>query len=399
MKKWTLQVRLMVIVGVILLAACLLLTANSLFAARTYYGDYAALIESGNVAVDPALEEELEIDPALAEPGAFYRIANEKFSTQSILALALIIALALGCTYLATRQVLRPLKTLIRSVGSVDERHMDQRVPLAGAQGEVLDLAAAFNRMLEQLEESFLIQKSFAANAAHELKTPLAAIKSSLQVLEMDPCPEQADYREFMTDTGESLERIIKTVEGLLALANLENLPVGEVVELRILLEQAVRELSGQAKDRDVAFKISGDSVTVRGNPSLLYRAFYNLIENAIKYNRRGGTVSVSLESDEDLVHIRVEDTGMGITADALPHIFEPFYRADPSRSQQIAGSGLGLAVVRMILERHGGKITAVSKAERGSIFTVELTRQPRIGDSGAKSLVNGPALWNKGMQ
>ena len=371
MKKWTLQARLTAIVGIILLAACLLLTTNSLFAARTYYGDYAALVESGLAEVDPALEEGGEMDPTLVSPGKFYQDASQKFSFQSLAAMALILVLALGCTYWAAGRVLRPLKRLTESVQGVDDRHLDRRVPEAGAEGEVLALSRSFNGMLERLEGAFLVQKSFAANAAHELKTPLAVVKSSLQVLEMAPHPEESDYREFMADTGESLERIIQTVNGLLALANLEEVPLNETVELRPLLDQAIRELSDRAAEHGVALSVSGDAACVKGNSNLLYRVFYNLIENAIKYNRPGGIASVTLEQDGNCVQIRVEDTGIGIPEEALPHVFEPFYRADPSRSQQIPGSGLGLSVVKLIVERHGASIQAASQKDIGSLFTV----------------------------
>lgn len=373
MREWTLQARLAAIVGVILLAACLLLTTHSLFAARTYYGDYAALIESGLAEVDPALTTDIMTEQSLTSPRVFYQTATQKFSIQSLAALALIVALALGGTYWAAGRVLRPLKRLTQSVQGMDGRHLDRRVPEAGVQGEVLSLTRSFNGMLGRLEESFLIQRSFAANAAHELKTPLAVIKSSLQVLEMDPHPSEADYHEFMADTSQSLERIIKTVEGLLSLANLEEVPLNETVELRPLLDQAVRELSGRAKEHGVTLNISGEAGGVKGNGNLLYRAFFNLIENAVKYNRPGGTVSVTLQQEGASARVRVEDTGTGIPEGALHHIFEPFYRADLSRSQQISGSGLGLAVVKMILDRHGASIQATSQKDHGSLFTVEL--------------------------
>lgn len=375
MKTWTLQVRLTAIVGVILLAVCLLLTTNSLFAARTYYGNYAALIESGLVEADPALTGEAELSPALAPPGEFYLEATQKFSVQSILVMAVIVAAALVCSYYAAGRVLQPLKRLTNSVREVDDLHLDQRVAVQGVQGEMLDLAESFNGMLDRLEDSFLIQKTFAANAAHELKTPLTVIKASLQVLEMAPQPTEADYREFMADTGESLARIIKTVEGLLSLANLESAPMDEDIRMRPLLDQAVRELAGSAEESGVTLSAAGTVSEIHGNSGLLYRAVFNLIENAIKYNRPGGTVRIALSQTEDSVSIRVADTGLGIPAQALPHIFEAFYRADPSRSQQIPGSGLGLAVVKMIVERHGGKIEAASQEKEGSVFTITLRR------------------------
>ncbi len=373
MKRWTLQVRLTVVVGVILLSVCLLLTANSLLAADTYYGNYASLIESGQVELDPAWFEADRFDPAAVSPGEFYREASHRFSIQSLVVMALLVVLSVGCTYWTAGRILRPLRKLTESVRVVDDLHLDHRVATEGAKGEVLALTESFNGMLDRLENSFSIQKRFAANAAHELKTPLAVIKSSLQVLEMSPQPQEEDYQEFMADTGESLERIIQTVEGLLSLANLEAAPVGETVELRTLLDQAVRELSGRAEEYGVMLAVSGQAPPVRGNASLLYRAVFNLIENAIKYNRPGGRVTVTMEQSDGNVCIQVEDTGTGIEADALPHIFEPFYRADPSRSQQISGSGLGLSVAKLIVERHGGKIEVTSKREAGSVFSVML--------------------------
>ncbi|QNM05146.1 sensor histidine kinase [Qiania dongpingensis] len=373
MKKWTLQVRLTVVVGVILLSVCLLLTANSLLAADTYYGNYASLIESGQVELDPAWIEADRIDPAAVSPGEFYREASHRFSIQSLIVMALLVVLSVGCTYWTAGRILRPLRKLTESVREVDDMHLDHRVATEGAKGEVLALTESFNGMLDRLESSFSIQKRFAANAAHELKTPLAVIKSSLQVLEMSPQPQEEDYQEFMADTGESLERIIQTVEGLLSLANLEAAPVGETVELRTLLDQAVRELSGRAEECGVMLAVSGQAQPIRGNASLLYRAVFNLIENAIKYNRPGGRVIVTMEQSEENVCIQIEDTGIGIEADALPHIFEPFYRSDPSRSQQISGSGLGLSVAKLIVERHGGKIEVTSKMETGSVFRVML--------------------------
>ncbi|MCQ5129098.1 HAMP domain-containing histidine kinase [Butyricicoccus faecihominis] len=374
MKKYTLRLRLTAIVGVILLAACALLTTNSLFAAHTYYGDYAALLDSGLADIDPALSGEVEIDPVIKEPENYFHAASQKFSAQSLAAMALIVALALAGTYWATGRVLRPLKKLTQSVRAVDDRHLDRRVAVEQARGEVLALTESFNHMLDRLEDAFLIQKSFASNAAHELKTPLAVMKSSLQVLEMDPHPETADYREFMQDTAQSLDRIIKTVDGLLALADIGAVPAEETVPLRPLLEQALRELAARAAEHGVRLSLDNEQqAAVTGNASLLYRAFFNLIENAIKYNRPGGSVTLSSEPAGDTVRVRVADTGIGMTPEELRHIFEPFYRADQSRSQRIPGSGLGLPVVQMILQRHGGGIAATSEPGSGSAFVATL--------------------------
>ena len=242
------------------------------------------------------------------------------------------------------------------------------------AQGEVLELTKSFNRMLERLEEAFLIQKSFASNAAHELKTPLAVMKSSLQVLKMDPSPSENDYWEFINDTEESLERIIKTVEGLLALANMEQVEKESAVKLYPLIEAAVQELSVRAEEYGVTLSIAGDNdLQAQGSPSLLYRVFFNLIENAVKYNHDNGNVDITVKQEKGRACVVVEDNGIGMDEKDLSHIFEPFFRVDPSRSQGIPGSGLGLAVVRLIMERYDGEIEVESRKGVGTTFTVIL--------------------------
>lgn len=370
MKKHTLQIQITVIAGIILAAACMFLTANSLLSARSYYGDYASLVEEGTAEYDPALPEG-ELPPAL-DSDLHYQDASFKFSVQSIVFMVMIVLLALAAAYWATGKMLGPLKELTLSVQRVDDQNLDQRVELERSQGEVHVLADAFNSMLDRLEDAFLIQKSFAANAAHELKTPLAVMKSSLQVLEMISQPSEEDYREFMRDTDVSLERIMKTVEGLLALANLTEVPMSEEVDLYQLLEHAVQELEDKAREHGV--KITVDSRTeamAGGNPSLLYRVVYNLLENAVKYNRPNGSVSVTVREEGTFVLVQVEDTGLGMKEEDLCHIFEPFYRADKSRSQRIPGSGLGLAVVKLVLDKHGGMIEAESEIDKGSLFKV----------------------------
>lgn len=184
--------------------------------------------------------------------------------------------------------------------------------------------------------------------------------------------PTTEDYQEFMEDTGQSLERIIKTVDSLLSFASFHTIKTDESVEIGFLLEQAVQELSSKALDAGITLSVNRrEAVTVEGNASLLYRTFYNIIENAIKYNHRGGAVNVTLSQRGNQADIEIEDNGNGMEEDVIAHIFEPFYRGDKSRSQSIPGSGLGLAVAGMILERHGGTIKVTSQKDIGSKFIV----------------------------
>lgn len=372
MKKYTLQIRITTVVGLILVMSCLLLTVHSLISARTYYGNYVDLLEEGLVEYDPALPEG-ELPPALYSESR-YQDVSRRFSNQSVLAMALVTLTAMAVTYWATGRVLKPLKELTLLAHEIDEQHLDRRVNPKDAQGEVMELARSFNRMLERLEEAFLIQRSFATHAAHELKTPLAVMKASLQVLKMNPEPAKEDYDEFICDTEDSLERIIKTVKGLLDIANMEQLEEITDVTLYPLIETAAKELAARAEARNVIISVAGDrDLQVHASPNLLYRVFFNLTENAVKYNHDGGNVDITVKQEKGRACVVVEDSGIGMDETVLSHIFEPFYRADPSRSQRIPGSGLGLAVVRLILERHGGEIQVQSREGVGTVFTVML--------------------------
>lgn len=248
---------------------------------------------------------------------------------------------------------------------------LDLNLPKVDA--EVIQLTNSFNGMLDRLENSFTIQKNFAANAAHELKTPLAAMKTSLQVLQMEDPPKLEDYEIFVRRAEKSLNRLIPTVEELTALTNEFARHDETNVSIKDILEQAIQELSPLAENRQIEITIGGKTGSINGNWDLLYRAFYNLMENAVKYNRPGGIVTIILDSENGRNTIEISDTGQGISAEGLSHIFEPFYREDRSRSQKIPGSGLGMALVKLIIERHHGTICVESEKERGTKVIVTL--------------------------
>ena len=226
--------------------------------------------------------------------------------------------------------------------------------------------------MLDRLNQSFQMQRRFAADAAHELKTPLAAMKTTLQVLQMEEAPSKEEYQEFVQDTQESLERLICTVENLLALASREARNDDEPVSLKSLTLNVARGLEPKAAVQHITVSVEGEEVVAKGSPALFYRAIYNVIENAIKYNHPGGQVQARvMKSNNGQAAITVTDTGIGIPQESMESIFEPFYRADPSRSQKIEGSGLGLSIVRQIMEQYGGSVTVEDSNETGSTIVL----------------------------
>ena len=375
MKKWTLRIKITFLVGLVLTLACLVLTANSIFSARSYYSVLVEEIahtgrntgDSGSQPVPPP--GEIRID----DPVSPYHEATRQFSVQSLLVMAGVIMISVGLTYYLAGRLLKPLTILTESIRAIDQGQLHQRVKLPEATGEVRQLTLSFNGMMDRLEDSFDIQKNFSANAAHELKTPLAVLKTSLQVLEMDENPSVEDYREFTRAAKSSLNRLVGTVDALVSLTRGIEENECTVVEIQPLLELIAAELKDKAAAGGILINISGACKNVRGEPVLLYRLFFNVIENAVKYNRTGGRVEITLSQHSGRAVIKVADTGIGMTAGTASHVFEPFYRADRSRSQKIPGSGLGLSVVKAIVERCCGDIHLVSTEGVGTTVTVIL--------------------------
>lgn len=364
MKRWPLRLQITLLVGLVLTLACVVLTANSIYSARGYY---SVLDNGGQIETVP--EGEMVV-PDQVSP---YAAATRQFSTQSIAVMLAAVLCSVALTYWLTGRLLRPLTGLTGSIRAIDQGKLHQRVELPQATGEVRELTESFNGMLDRLEDSFEMQKNFAANAAHELKTPLAVLKTSLQVLEMDAEPAPVDYREFTVAAKAGIDRLTGTVDALMTLAQGNGNDNAEDVAIRSLMELVFSVLKPRAEAGGVLLTLSGDCPLVRGDQTLLYRALFNLVENAVKYTRPGGQVEAALSQHEGRAQVQVIDTGIGMPKEAADQAFEPFYRADRSRSQQIPGSGLGLSVVKAITERYHGELKLESTEGVGTTVTLIL--------------------------
>jgi signal transduction histidine kinase len=228
--------------------------------------------------------------------------------------------------------------------------------------------------MLERLQGTFELQNRFVADVAHELRTPLASLRTNLEVVASDPQADLEDYRAMTATQERALTRLECLVADLLILATTEQQQPGETVTLASLLEEAICDLEYVASLRQVEIQLANDmEVVVRGNASLLARAFSNLIENAIYYNHPGGKVIVTIDCKDAWAVVIVADTGIGIPCEKQSRIFDRFYRADSSRSRHKGGAGLGLSIVSTIVQQHGGRIQVESTPNVGSTFTVLL--------------------------
>jgi heavy metal sensor kinase len=280
---------------------------------------------------------------------------------------------AVGAYWIA-RQSLRPVRHLSHLAHQVQAQTLHQRLPADGPPDEIKDLADAFNQMLARLERAFEQQNRFVADAAHELRTPLATLRTNLEVIQRDTNATLSDYKEMSGVLQRALSRLEQLVEALLLLAKGEKEIRTEPVELEVLLSEIIQEIEPLAWAHQVSIRLNmADQATVLVDPPLFSRAIGNLLENGIRYNRPGGSVIVAAHRTTGGVEISVEDTGVGIPLEAQPHIFERFYRVDRSRARDQGGAGLGLSIAAHIVQLHRGHIQFHSISGAGSTFTIWL--------------------------
>ncbi len=294
--------------------------------------------------------------------------------TISLVSLLVIIILGSIIAYRIVDSALKPVANLSQIVAHIDAGALNQRVSLPGPADEIKQLADEFDAMLERLDQAFRQQSRFVADAAHELRTPLAVMRTNIEIVQIDQQATLADYQETVTVLEEMLDRLEQLVNSLLLLARQEYEMVEDDVPLLSLLEELVADLAPLAEKQQVALRLYGDGEPVaRGDSVLLARAFSNLIENGIRYNRPGGFVEIRVGEISNQAVVSISDNGLGISADQQTQIFDRFYRIDSSRSRQQGGAGLGLSIVAHIVQLHNGRITIQSLPGTGSTFTLYL--------------------------
>ena len=292
------------------------------------------------------------------------------------LSLILEIGLLLFAILYATRFSLR-LRKIMQSMKVISDGDYSHKLSLSG-HDELSVLSDEINTLTEKLSISEGKRRRFVSDASHELKTPLASIKLlSDSILQNNMDMETT--REFVSDIGNEAERLNRMTQKLLALTKTENLTAGmeaEIIDVAPTVERVVRMLDGIAEMNEITLHLDilqDSSVLITEDD--LYQITFNLVENGIKYNVPGGTLCVTLRQDGELAVLQVADSGIGIPADALEHVFERFYRVDKARSRQTGGSGLGLSIVRAIVARYNGEIRVESTEGKGTVFTVEFPR------------------------
>ena len=373
MKKLSLQWRLTIITTLFIALICGCLTMF-VYSNGVYY------INSLQDAV--TLQDENEIYIGIPD-GAWdgfvedfsVQVYNNKldYRQKSLIISALMALLGGVITYFISGHALKPLRVFSDKIEKVQAQNLADSGIEENEVKELNQLSMSYNKMLGRLSDAFEAQRQFTANAAHELRTPLALMQVQLDTYNAcaHPGNDEAAVEtiKMMTEQNERLGKMVKT---LLDMSELQTVARDEVIALDALIEEVLTDLESLAARKNIRLVRECEPVTMTGSDILIYRLVYNLVENAVKYNIDGGQVTVTCKEWDKHIHIRVSDTGKGIPEELRSRIFEPFFRVDKSRSRELGGIGLGLALVNEIVRVHEGSIEIKGNRAGGTDFEIE---------------------------
>ena len=379
MKKMSLQWRLTIITTLLIAMICGSLTIF-IYKNGVYY------IDSLQNTVDAKSEDNNEKNPDeiyISIPDEEWNNFAKNFSIQvynnkadykksSLLFSTLLSLLGGVITFFISGHALKPLCDFSKKIEEVQAQNLSDSRIEENKFSELNQLSVSYNKMLERLSEAFKLQRQFTANAAHELRTPLAVMQLQIDLYNSSKHPNNdTSAQQTISMITEQTERLSKMVRTLLDMSELQTIARDEEIAISALVEEVLADLEPLAQEKGINLIEKCDNVLLMGSEILIYRLVYNLVENAIKYNFSGGTVTVNATQQNSQLHLTVEDTGNGIPEELKERIFEPFFRLDKSRSRELGGVGLGLALVREIVRVHNGSILVKNNANSGTTFEV----------------------------
>ena len=378
MKKMSLQWRLTCIITLYIAVICGCVTML-VYKNGVYYMD--SLQEAVDTRGDDQPDDAEEIYISIPED-KWDEFAND-FSVQvynnkadyrkNSLIISAVLALLGGvATYFISGHALRPIRELSDKIEKVQAQNLaDSRIEENQVK-ELNQLSVSYNRMLERLSDAFEIQRQFTASAAHELRTPLSLMQVQLDLYHSTQHPgSDADTVQMIKMLTEQNDRLSKMVKTLLDMSELQTVGRDEKIILNDLVDEVLEDLEPLAQEKNIKLIGKYKNITMIGSDILIYRLVYNLVENAIKYNHSDGQVTVNAYKKQKHIYLSVEDTGSGIPKELRERVFEPFFRVDKSRSRELGGVGLGLALVHEIVRVHDGSISIKSNPAGGTIFEV----------------------------
>lgn len=375
-KTLSLQWKLTLTTALLVIIVCLTLSYSISKTAILYMDE----IENSVIAVFPkeifknnsSENIELNIDPSenISEK---IKDTQSGFWGKSLLITAIITCISSIIVYFLVGYFLKPLKKFNEQLQNIQVKNLQEPIPLTSNSVEIVKITDTFNEMLKRINDAFSAQKQFSANAAHELRTPIAVMQTQIEVLKKNYNSDISDYKDVTNMVATQTERLSQVIDILLEMTQLQTAEKKDMISLYELIEEVICDLSAVAEQKNVEIIQKSGDAKLLGNEMLIYRAIYNLIENAIKYNIEGGNVSVEIEEDEKYAKVIVIDTGKGIDKNNWKQIFEPFFRVDKSRSRSMGGAGLGLALVKEIALRHAGDVCVVNSNNNGTKIELKL--------------------------
>ena len=385
LKKRSLQWRLTLLITLLVTVTCILMyffISNSAVTGMENLESYIVQINKTD-----STPITFNVDPSILFPDLSNQVQATKdlFRIRSMIATGIIILLSSIGTYFISRRALTPLHDLSTKIGKIQAQNLSESLEIPDSNDEISQLTASFNKMLSRLDDAFTAQKQFSASAAHELRTPLAVMQTNLEVFARKKTPSTEEYQEIFSLIQEQTGRLSHLAEILLDMTGIQTVERSETISLAELTEEVFCDLASVAEQKQIELIQRDGDCIVTGSYLLLYRAVYNLVENAIKYNHPSGKVTVTLHPGKvildassqphpaDCAFIEISDTGIGISPEYQEKIFAPFFRVDKSRSRAMGGAGLGLALVTEIARQHGGQVKVLESNEKGSTIALML--------------------------
>lgn len=371
MKRLSLQWRIMLMTALLISGTCVTMQLLLGSSGIHYMDSIGKSLQGYTIDGEPAF-----FDP---EPGQDLTIvingAQEGFRVTNWYITAAVTAFGGILAYFTSGRALKPLRSFVRQVEKVQLNNLADMKISEDLLPEFRQLSHSFNRMLERLNNAFAAQRQFTGNASHELRTPLALMQAQLELFSAEHPNVMPETAEFLSSLREQTERLTQMTKTLLEMSNLQQVARNEHIQLAPMNEEIFTDLAPLAEKNNVSLELEGDGV-MTGSDALIYRLLFNLTENAVKYNRPGGSVRVSVIQTEKDILIRVTDTGCGIPEEFQRSIFQPFFRVDKSRSREYGGVGLGLSLVWEIADLHGGSVWVEESSEKGTTIAVKLPTQ-----------------------
>ena len=379
--QWRITLLTVLLIGITCVAMNLLLCSSGVY----YMDTIADSLQGGTVILNDG--QAASFDPQLIAPDENLTIIVDgvqgRFRTTNWYITAVVTLLSGILAYFVSGRALKPLRSFTSQVEQVQLNNLaDMRID-EDAISEFRQLSRSFNQMLERLNNAFSAQRQFTGNAAHELRTPLALMQAQLELFSVEHPDVRPETAEFLTLLREQTERLTQMTKTLLEMSNLQQVARNEHLQLAPMVEEIFTDLVPLSEKRSVTLEAEGDAA-LTGSDALIYRLLFNLTENAVKYNRPGGSVRVELAQGQEKCIIRVSDTGCGIPEEYQRSIFHPFFRVDKSRSREYGGAGLGLSLVWEIADLHGGSVWVEKSSDKGTTIVVELPAGTESNPSGA---------------